>query len=109
MIGRIRPFTDRTTLSTVKTLLGSGSCALMIGAGAWVTAAPAAACPYGTVPSDFSGVCVSGGTNGAVVPVAPPHTGAVFGGGPNELPSVDGIPCTPWQLGTCIGLAESAR
>jgi hypothetical protein len=77
MIGRIRPFTDRTTLSTVKTLLGSGSCALMIGAGAWVTAAPAAACPYGTVPSDFSGVCVSGGTNGAVVPVAPPHTGAV--------------------------------
>jgi hypothetical protein len=66
------------------------------------------ACPYGTVPSDFAGVCVSGGTNGGpVVPVAPPHVGAVFSGGPNELPSVNGIPCTPQQLGTCIGLAES--
>jgi hypothetical protein len=31
----------------------------------------------------------------------------VFSGGPNELPSVNGIPCTPQQLGTCIGLAES--
>ncbi len=93
----------------MKTFLGAGSCALLIGAGALVTAAPAAACPYGTVASDFSGVCVSSGNGSAGVPVAPPHTGAVFGGGPNELPTVDGIPCTPWQLGTCIGLAESAR
>ena len=90
-------------------LIGAGTCALLIGAGACVTAAPAAACPYGTVPSDFSGVCVSSGDGSAGVPVAPPQTGAVFGGGYNELPTVDGIPCTPWQLGTCIGLAESAR
>ena len=90
-------------------LLRAGLCALLIGAGAWVTAAPAAACPYGTVPSDFSGVCVSSGTGPQAVPPAPPDSGAVFGGGFNELPTVDGIPCTPWQLGTCIGLAESAR
>ena len=88
---------------------GASACALLIGAGACVTAAPAMACPYGTVPSDFSGVCVSSGAGPQAVPPAPAQTGAVFGGGPNELPSVDGIPCTPQQLGTCIGLAESAR
>jgi hypothetical protein len=92
----------------MRIFVGAAACALLIGAGTCVTAAPAMACPYGTVPSDFSGVCVSGGTNGGpVVPVAPPHVGAVYGGGPNELPTVDGIPCTPQQLGTCIGLAQS--
>jgi len=96
-------------LSGVNILLGTGTCALLIGAGACVAAAPAAACPYGTVASDFSGVCVSSGSGSQAVPPAPPETGAVFGGGPNELPSVDGIPCTPQQLGTCIGLTESAR
>lgn len=93
----------------MRILLGGTASALLIGAGAFVTAAPAAACPYGTEPSDYSGVCISSGNGSAGVPVAPPHTGAAFGGGPNELPTVDGIPCTPAQLGTCIGLAESAR
>lgn len=92
----------------MKTLLSAGACTLLIAGGACATAAPAAACPSGTVPSDFAGVCVSGGSTGGQV-VPPAHTGAVFGGGPNELPSVDGIPCTPQQLGTCIGLSESAR
>jgi hypothetical protein len=74
------------------------------------TAAPASACPFGTVASDFSGVCVSGGTGGdEAVPADTADAGAEFGGGPNELPSVDGVPCGPWQLGTCIGLAESQR
>lgn len=83
---------------------------MLAGAGMCVTAAPASACPYGTVASDFSGVCVSGGTGGdEAVPGDTADTGAVFGGGPNELPSVDGIPCGPWQLGTCIGLTESQR
>ncbi len=93
----------------MKFFFGAGACALLIGAGACVTAAPASACPYGTVASDFSGVCVSSGNGAAAVAPAPAQTGAVFGGGVNELPSVDGIPCTPQQLGTCIGLAESAR
>lgn len=92
----------------MKTLAGAGVCTLVIGAGAVVTAAPAAACPTGTVPSDFAGVCVSGQTSGGQpATVAPPHFGAAFAGGPNELPSVDGIPCTPQHLGTCIGLTES--
>ena len=92
----------------MRILLGAGACAVLVGAGLCATAAPASACPYGTVPSDFSGVCVSGGTSGgqAVAP-APPQTGAVYGGGPNELPTVDGIPCTPQHLGTCIGLSMS--
>lgn len=83
---------------------------MLIGAGMCASAAPAAACPYGTVPSDFSGVCVSGPSGGdATVPPDTSPAGAVFGGAPGELPSVDGVPCTPQQLGTCIGLAESAR
>ena len=89
-------------------MIWAGACGLLLGAGAFVTAAPAAACPAGTVPSDFAGVCVSGTPgSGQSAPVAPPHFGAVYGGGPNELPSVDGIPCTPQHLGTCIGLAQS--
>ncbi|WP_313674190.1 hypothetical protein [Mycolicibacterium sp.] len=91
----------------MKLVICAGACGLFIGAVAGVTAAPAAACPTGTVASDFAGVCVSGTSNSGQVPVAPPHFGAVYGGGPNELPSVDGIPCTPQHLGTCIGLAES--
>jgi len=62
----------------------------------------------GTAPSDFGGVCVSGQSGGQpVMPATPSGTGAVFGVGPNELPSVDGIPCTLQKIGTCIGLAES--
>ena len=92
----------------MKTFLNAGACALLVGAGLCATAAPASACPNGTVPSDYAGVCVSGTSGGgqAVAP-APPQTGAVYGGGPNELPTVDGIPCTPQHLGTCIGLSMS--
>lgn len=86
-------------------------------AGALCATAPTAeACPSGTVPTDFSGVCVSGGApdgqpvNGELpAPIMSSETGAVLGGGGNSLPSVDGIPCTPQQLGTCIGLMESQR
>ncbi len=88
--------------------VGAGTCVALAAAGLLASPAPASACPYGTVPSDFPGVCVSGTSGGqAVAPNPPPHTGAVFGGGPNQLPTVNGIPCTPEHLGTCIGLAES--
>ena len=94
----------------MKMLVNAVVSALLLGAVACATASPAAACPSGTVPTDFAGVCVSGQSGGPqVVPPAPAHVGAVFAGGPNELPSVDGIPCTPQHLGTCIGLAESQR
>lgn len=92
----------------MRILLGAAACVALVAAGLGATAAPASACPYGTVPSNFAGVCVSGSSGGpAVVPHTPPGTGAVFGGGPNQLPTVNGIPCTPEHLGTCIGLAQS--
>ena len=107
-VSRLSAGTD--TLTDVRNLVGTAACAVLIGAGACATAAPAAACPYGTVPSDFAGVCVSGQSGGGqVIPPDPSQSGAVISGGPDELPSVDGIPCTPQQLGACIGLAESAR
>lgn len=75
----------------------------------YATAPTAMACPSGTVPTDFGGVCVSGGEPGGqpVNGELPAVGGAVFGGGVDSLPSVDGIPCTPQHLGTCIGLTES--
>jgi len=92
----------------MKRFLTGAACAVLTGAGLVSTAAPAWACPYGTVPSDFGGVCVSGGTDGdSVSPATSTGTGAVMGGGIDQLPSVNGIPCTPQQLGTCIGLMES--
>lgn len=92
----------------MKLFVGAVACVVLAGAGACAAAAPASACPFGTVASDFSGVCVSGVSGGGqAVEPAPAHVGAVFGGGPNELPTVDGIPCTPQHLGTCIGLAQS--
>lgn len=95
-------------------LPGSVVCLALVGGGLVVAAAPASACPYGTVPTHFDGVCVSGQGGGGSAPVgqlgggpAASDTGAVFGGGPNELPTVNGIPCTPEKIGTCIGLAQS--
>ena len=88
--------------------VGAGTCVVLVAAGACAAAAPASACPSGTVASDFAGVCVSGASGGGqAVESAPAQGGAVFGGAPNELPSVDGVPCTPQHLGTCIGLAQS--
>lgn len=92
----------------MRTFLGAGACVALAGAGLVATAAPAAACPFGTVPSHFDGVCVSGSTGAqAAAPAAPSGTGAVIGGGINQLPTVNGIPCTPEHLGTCIGLIQS--
>ena len=99
----------------MKLLLGSGLCAMLVGGSLCATAAPAwATCPSGTVPTDFAGVCVSGQAgagapvNGQLTsPVTSSGAGAAFGGGPNSLPSVNGIPCTPQKIGTCIGLAQS--
>lgn len=101
-------------MTSAKVLIAGGAAAALVGGGLIVTAAPASACPYGTVPTHFDGVCVSGHSGGGSAPVgqlggAPVASGggADFGGGPNELPTVNGIPCTPEKIGTCIGLAQS--
>lgn len=103
--------TNTATMNPVKTFLGAGACAVLIGAGLCATAAPAQACPYGTVPSHFDGVCVSGtgggqGPAGVVNPVQ--AGGPQLSGGPNELPRINGVPCTPQNVGTCIGLMENS-
>lgn len=101
-------------LSAVQQFVGAGLCAALIGGALCATAAPAAACPSGTVPSHFDGVCVAGPSgeqmpvNGQLpAPIMSSGTGAVLGGGPNQLPTVNGIPCTPEKIGTCIGLIQS--
>ena len=99
----------------MKLILEAGICAVLVGAGLSSAAAPAQACPYGTVQTSFDGVCVSGQGGGGQLPsgqvpaaVVPNSEPSIFGGGPNQLPTVRGIPCTPQNVGTCIGLAESA-
>jgi hypothetical protein len=95
-------------------LAGGGVVAVISG---WLSvAAPASAdgCPYGTVPTKFPGVCTAGQGGGAPAQVVvPPSAG---GGGSNistlpggGLTSVDGIPCTPEHLGTCIGLSQAGQ
>lgn len=102
-------------LVLMKFFLGLGACAVLVGAGLSVSAAPAQACPFGTVESHFDGVCVSGQGGGGQAPpgqlagaVNPVQVGGpVLSGGPNELPRVNGVPCTPQNVGTCIGLMQS--
>lgn len=99
----------------VKLFLGAGACAVLVGAGLCATAAPAQACPYGTVQTHYDGVCVSGQGGGGQGPpgqlagaVNPVEVGGpILSGGPNELPRVNGVPCTPQNVGTCIGLMQS--
>lgn len=99
----------------MRLFLGAGVCAVLVGAGLSLATAPAQACPYGTVQSNFEGVCVAGQGGGSQMPsgqipaaVVPNSGPSIFGGGPNELPTVRGIPCTPQKIGTCIGLTQSA-
>jgi hypothetical protein len=87
--------------------------AAAFGAAPLIDSPPALAknCPYGTVPTEFSGVCVSGqaggfGSPGMVVPPDTTQPGPVVNMAPGQLPTVDGITCTPQHLGTCIGLQD---
>lgn len=74
-----------------------------------ILAAPAQAknCPPGTTQTKFEGVCVKGGSAGGNAIVAP-----AAGGGPKisqlpgQLPSVNGVPCTPENYGTCYAMAQ---
>jgi hypothetical protein len=61
---------------------------------------PLAQCPGGEEEDQFTGVCV---------PHTVPNSGAAFSSIPGnpDLPAVDGIPCTGYNSGQCIGLAES--
>ncbi len=89
-------------------------CAAAFAAAPLVAASPAAAkdCPYGTVPTKFEGVCVQGqsggfGAPGVVVPPQASAPGAVVDETFNGYGSVNGIPCTPGNIGKCIALQQS--
>ena len=85
--------------------------AVALAAAPLVVASPAAAdstCPWGTKPTHFEGVCVSGSSGSApVAPVPPSGGGPNIVNNPNGFDSVNGIPCTPEHYGTCYGLAQN--
>ncbi|HYO01212.1 MAG TPA: hypothetical protein VET27_04610 [Mycobacterium sp.] len=89
-------------------------CAAAFVAAPLVAASPAVAkdCPYGTVPTRFEGVCSPGqaggfGAPGVVVPPQSSVRGAVVDPNFNGYGSVNGIPCTPGNVGKCIALQQS--
>jgi len=94
-------------------LVAAGLVAGGIGVLAGAAPAQAEGCPAGTTPTDFPGVCLSGARQSQMVNpiVGPPGSvgapGPVIGGGQYGLPTVNGIPCTPEKIGTCIGLIQS--
>jgi ABC-type oligopeptide transport system substrate-binding subunit len=98
-------------------LIGVSAVALVAGPLSVVSvtaAAPAYACPWGTVPSHFEGVCVKGTANGSGPQSVPPQTsnsgtGAQITQSVGGLQTVNGIPCTPEHIGTCIGLIQSQQ
>lgn len=102
---------DAVRLIGVKPVLSAAACAVLVSAGLCATAAPAQACPYGTVQTHYNGVCVSGQGGGGQMPsgqLTPVNAGGPqLTGGIDELPRVNGVPCTPQNVGTCIGLMQS--
>jgi hypothetical protein len=98
-------------------LVGASAVALVAGPLSVVSltaAAPAYACPWGTVPSHFDGVCVSGQSQGSGPQAVAPQTtnsgsGAQITQSVGGLQTVNGIPCTPQHIGTCIGLIQSQQ
>lgn len=85
-------------------------CAVAFAAAPLVVASPAAAdCPWGTKPTRFEGVCVSGqgGGSAPTPPVPPSSSGVNIVNNPNGVGSVNGIPCTAEHYGTCQALIQS--
>ncbi|ABK73582.1 intersectin-EH-binding protein Ibp1 [Mycolicibacterium smegmatis] len=60
-----------------------------------------AACPNGETEDTFTNQCVPD-----LVPNSPEPA---FSTAPNQLPQIDGIPCTGANTGQCIGLGEEQQ
>jgi hypothetical protein len=86
-------------------------CAAAFVAAPLVVASPASAdCPWGTKPTRFSGVCISGAGGGSapVIPVAPPAGGGpTVVNNPNGYDTVNGIPCTPEHWAVCYAQTQN--
>jgi hypothetical protein len=98
---------------TLKRAILMGVCAAAVGLGPLAIASSASAdgsCPYGTVPTRFSGVCTSGVAGGApsgpTVPI-PPGSSSSSGPPGTGFTTVDGIPCNSAHASTCIALSQS--
>ncbi|MGV0812420.1 intersectin-EH binding protein Ibp1 [Mycolicibacterium boenickei] len=73
--------------------------ALAAFAGPAAPTAATASCPNGESEDTYTGVCVPD-----LVPNSPELHSA-----PDQLPQIDGIPCTGANSGECIGLAEEQQ
>jgi hypothetical protein len=87
-------------------------CAVAFAAAPLVVASPAAAdgCPWGTKPTRFDGVCISGAGGGSapVIPVPPAAGGgANIVNNPNGYDTVNGVPCTPEHYATCYAMSQN--
>ncbi|OBB12119.1 intersectin-EH binding protein Ibp1 [Mycolicibacterium setense] len=91
-------------------LLVTRRCVVAAGIATAIASAPAlevlttssqvlASCPNGETEDIYTGVCVPD-----LVPNSPEFTSA-----PNQLPQIDGNPCTGGNSGQCIGLAEEQQ
>jgi hypothetical protein len=78
-----------------------------------IFASPASAkpCPSGTAQTKWPGVCTKSGSNAPAFlpPGSTPGGGANVVSRPGELPSVNGVPCTPEHYGTCLAMQQSGR
>ncbi len=88
-------------------------CAVAFAAAPLIIASPALAdstCPWGTKPTRFDGVCVSGGGGGAaapIPPVPPSGGGANIVNNGNGYGSVNGIPCNEEHYGLCQAMIQN--
>ena len=86
-------------------------CAVAFAAAPLVVASPAAAdstCPWGTKPTHFDGVCISGGGGGAAAPIPPvPPSGPGPTSTLERIGSVNGIPCTGEHYGLCQAMIQN--
>ena len=86
-------------------------CAVAFVAAPLVVASPASAdCPWGTKPTRFEGVCISGAGGGSapVIPVPPPAGGGPnIVNNPNGFDTVNGVPCTPEHYAACYGMSQN--
>ena len=85
-----------------------GAAAVALTSSSLAFAAPASAdCPTGTVPTRFPGVCVAGQSGGGGVPQAIGPDNVTTNIQPNQIPTMNGVPCNWNHSVTCWGMAQN--